>query len=163
MPLGLVLQKTSKQMGTVGSLFVVVFQTLSHVQLFMTPWTAACQASLFFTISWSLLKLTSITSVVPSKHLILCYLLLLSVFPSIRAFSDESVLPSGVQSIEASASVLLMNIQDWFPLGLTGLILQFKGLSGVFSNTTAQNHQVFSIQPSLWFNSHIHTWLQEKP
>ena len=64
----------------------------------------------------------------------------------------------------ASASVLPMNIQDWFPLGLTGLIsLQSKGLSGVFSNTTAQKHQFFSTQLTLWSNSHIHTWLLEKP
>ena len=81
-------------MGTVGSLFVVVFQTLSHVQLFMTPWTAACQASLFFTISWSLLKLTSIESVMPSHYLILCHPLLLlpSIFCSITVFSNESAL-----------------------------------------------------------------------
>ena len=73
---------------------------------------------------------------------------------------------SGSQSIgiSTSASVLSMNIQGWFPLGLTGLIsLQSKGLSGVFSNTTIQKHQFFSTQPFLWSNSHIHTWLLEKP
>ena len=73
--------------------------------------------------------------------------------------------PSGGQSIEvsASASVLPMNIQDWFPLGWTGLIsLLSKGLSRVFSNTTVQKHQFFSSQPSLWSNSHIHRWLLEK-
>ena len=64
----------------------------------------------------------------------------------------------------ALASVLLMNIQDWFPLGLTGLIsLQFKGLSRVFSNTTVQKYQFFAAQLSLWSNSHFHTWLLEKP
>ena len=64
----------------------------------------------------------------------------------------------------ASASVLPMNIQDWSPLGWTGLIsLQSKGLSRVFSNTTVQKHQFFSAQLSLWSNSHIHTWLLEKP
>ena len=70
------------------------------------------------------------------------------------------------QSIGASTStsVLLMNFQDWFPLGLTGLIsLQSKGLSNVFSSTTAQKHQFFGIQPSIWSNSHIHTWPLEKP
>ena len=69
-------------------------QLLSHVQLFASPWTAACQASLSFTISWSLLKLMSIESVMPSNHLIFCcpLLLLLSVFPSIKVFSTESVL-----------------------------------------------------------------------
>ena len=73
---------------------------------------------------------------------------------------------SGGQSTGASASgsVLPMNIQDWFPLGLTGLIsLQSKGLSRVFSNTTVQKYQFFGTQLSLWSNSHIHTWLLEKP
>ena len=98
------------------------------------PWTAACQASLFITNSGSLLKLMSIESVMPSNHLILCrpLLLLPSIFLSIRAFSNESVLHISGQSIgvSASASVLPMNIQDWFPLGWTGwLSLQSKGLS----------------------------------
>ena len=81
-----------------------------------TPWTAAYQASLSFTISQSLLKLTSIESVMPSNHLILCrpLLLLLSTFRSIRVFSNE-LFASGGQSIGASASVPLMNIKDWFP------------------------------------------------
>ena len=65
--------------------------------------------------------------------------------------------------VSASASVLPMNTQDWFPLGWTGWIsLQFKGLSRVFSNTTVQKHQFFGTQLSLWFNSHIHTWLLKK-
>ena len=83
-----------------------------------------------------------------------------------QVFSNESVLPSGGQSIggSASASVLSMNIQGWFPLVLTDWIsLQSKGLSRVFSITTVQKHQFFSVQPSLWSNSHIHTWLLEKP
>ena len=64
----------------------------------------------------------------------------------------------------SSASDLPMNIQDWFPLGLTGLIsLQSKGLARVFSSTTIWNHQFFGAQPSLWSNSHIRTWLLEKP
>ena len=71
---------------------------------------------------------------------------------------------SGGQSIGAPASALLMKIQDWFPLGLTDLIsLQSKGFSRVFSNTTAQKHQFFSAQPSLYSNYHIQTWLVEKP
>ena len=73
---------------------------------------------------------------------------------------------SGGQStrVSASASVLPMNIQDWFPLGWTGWIsLLFKGLSRVFSNTTVQKHQFLSTRLSLWSNSHIHTWLLEKP
>ena len=81
------------------------------------------------------------------------------------SFPVSQFLASGGQSIEvsASASVLPMNIQDWFPLGLTGLILQSMGLWKVFSNTTVQKHQFFSAQPSLWSSFHIHTWLLEKP
>ena len=148
--------------------YVVVVQLLSHVQLFVTPWTAARQAFLSFTISQSLLQLMSIESVMPSNQLILChpFLLLPSLFPSIRVFSNGEVFISGGQSVgaSASASVLPMNSQDWFPLGLTGLIsLQCKGLSGVFSNTTIQKHQFFGAQPSLRSNFHIHTWQLEKP
>ena len=143
-------------------------QLLSHVQLFVTPWTAACQASLSITNSWNLLKLMSIESVMPSSHLIFCHSLLLlpSIFPSIRVFSNESTLPSVGQSTEvsASASVLPVNIQDWFPLRLTGWIsLQSKGLSRVYSNTIVQKHQFFGAQLSSQSNSHIHTWPLEKP
>ena len=109
---------------------------LSHVQLFVTPWTAARQASLSITNSQSLLKLMCIKSVMPSNF---CrpLLILPSVFPSIRIFSNESALcirwPKSI-GVSASASVLPVNIQDWFPLGLTGLIsLQSKELSKVFS------------------------------
>ena len=137
-------------------------QSLSHVQLFATPRTAAGQASLSITNSRSLLRLMSIESVMPSNHRILCcpLLLLPSVFPSIRVFSSESVLPIRWPKhwSFSLASVLPMNIQGWFPLGWTGLIsLQSKGLSRVFSNTTIQKHQFFGAQLSLWSNSHIHT------
>ena len=142
-------------------------QLLSHVRLFVTPWTAVCQASLSITNSQSLLKLMSIVLVMPFNHLILCQPLLLpSIFPSIRVFTNKSVLCISGQRIpvSASASVLPMTIQDWFPLGLTGLIsLQYKRLSRVFSNTTIQKRQFFGAQSSLWSNSHIHTWLLEKP
>ena len=87
-------------------------------------------------------------------------------FPAPRSFPVSWIFASGCQSTGAStlASVLPVNIQDWFPLELTGLVsLQSRGLSRVFSNTTAQEHQFFSAQPSLWSNSHIHTWLLEKP
>ena len=85
-------------------------------------------------------------------------------FPASRSFPMSQLFTSGGQSIEASALVLPMNIQGWFPLGLAGLIsLQSKGLSIVFSSTTIWKHQFFSAQPSLWSNSHIHTWLLEKP
>ena len=87
-------------------------------------------------------------------------------FPALGSFQMSQFFTSGGQSIgvSASASVLPMNIQDWFLLGLAGLIsLQSKGLPRVFSSTTVQKHQVFSTQPSLGSNSHIHTWLLEKP
>ena len=90
----------------------------------------------------------------------------LQSFPASGSTLMSQFFISGGQSIEvsASASVLPMNIQDWFPLGWTGLIsLQSKGLSRVFSNTTVPKHQFFGAQPSLWSNSHIHTWLLEKP
>ena len=88
----------------------------------------------------------------------------LQSFPESGSFSMSWLFASSGQSIGALASVLLMNIKDWFPLGLTGLIsLQSKGLPRVFSSTTVRKHQFFSIQPSLWSNSHIHTWLLEKP
>ena len=128
-------------------------QSLSCVWLFATPWTAARQASPSITNSWSLLRLMSIESVLPSNHLILYHPLLLpSVFPNIRVFSNESVLHIRHRSSGASAStsVFPVNTQDWSPLGWTGWIsLQSKGLSRVFFNTTVQKHQFFGTQPSL--------------
>ena len=101
-------------------------QSLSCVQLFVTPWTVAHQASLYITNSWSLFRLMSIQLVMPSNHLVLyCPLLLLpSIFPSIRVFSNESVLHISWPKYWnfSSASVLPMNIQDWFPLELTGIL-----------------------------------------
>ena len=112
-------------------------------------------------------KFMYIESATLSNHLIFCFPLLLlpSVFPSIRVFSINSTLCIRRSNIgaSASASVLPMNIQGWFPLGLTGLIsLLSKGLSRIFSSTIIQKHQFFSTQPSLWSNSHIHAWLLEK-
>ena len=130
---------------------------------------AARQASLSNTNSWSLLKLMSYESVMPSSHLILCHpLLLLSpIPPSIRVFSNESTLHMrwpAETGVSTSASVLPVSTQDWSPLGWTGWTsLQPKGLSRVFSNTTVQKHQFFGVQLSLQSNSHIHTWLLEKP
>ena len=129
-------------------------QLLSHVQLYETPWTVVSQASLAITKSRSWLKFMFIESVIPSNHLILWRLLLLlpSIFPSIRVFPVSQFFASGGQRIGASAlaSVLPMNIQDWFPLGWTSFIsLQCKGLSRIFSNTTIQNHQFFGTQLSL--------------
>ena len=150
----------------IGILFYLLLLLFNHchVQLFVTSWTAACQASLSFPIFQSLLKLMSIESVILSNHPILCHSLLLlpSIFPNFRIFPNESLLASDDKSIGASASVLPMNIQGWLPLGLTGLIsLQSKGLSRVFSSTTVHKHQFFCAQPSLWSSSHIHTRLLE--
>ena len=100
------------------------------------------------------------------RFILCCPLLFLPwIFPSLRVFSNGSSLCSGGQNIgaSASASVLPMNIQDWFPLGLTCWIsLLSKGLSRVFSRTTTQVCQFFGTQPSLWSNCHIRTWLLEK-
>ena len=117
-----------------------------------TPWTAALQASMSITNSWSLPKLISIEPVMPFNHLILsCPLLLLpSIFPSIWGFSNESVLRIRWPEYWSFSISLSNNIQDWFPLGCTGWIsLQSKGLSRVFSNTIVQKHQFFSSQLSL--------------
>ena len=134
--------------------FVASVQSLSPVQLFVTPWTAACQASLSITKSRSLLKFMSIELVMPSNHLILCHPLLFphSIFPSIRVFSNESVLHirwpkywSFNFSISASNEH-----PGLISLGWTGWIsLQSKGLSRLFSNTTIQKHQFFGAQLSL--------------
>ena len=129
---------------------IVVVQLLSCVLLFLTPWTAAHQATLSFTISHSLLKFMSIESMIPSNHLVLChpFVLLPSIFPSIRVFPNELVLcirwPKYWAS--ASASVLPMIIKGWFPFQLTPfpfqlVSLQSKELSRVFSNTTFWRHQ----------------------
>ena len=130
----------------------IVLQSLGCIQLFATPWTVVHQTSLSFTISWNFLKLVSIELVMPSSHLILCHPLLLlpSIFSSIKVFSRESALCISWPKhwSFASASVLPMNIQGWFPLGFTGFIsVLFQGLSRVFSNTTVQKTQFFSPQP----------------
>ena len=140
---------------------IIVVQPVKLVWAFVTPRTAALQASLSFIISLRFLKLMSIESLLPSNHLILFHPFLLpSVFLRVRIFSNESALHTIDQRIGASALVLPMSIQNWFPLGMTGLIfLQSKGLSRVFSNTTIQKHQFFSPQTSLWFNFHIHKCL----
>ena len=124
-------------------------QLLSRVWLFATPWTAAQQASLSITNSWSLLKPMSIVSVIPFNHLILCrpLLLLPSIFPSIRVFSNESLLCiRWPKCWNFSFSISPSNeYSEW-----TGWIsLQSKGLSRVFSNTTIQKHQFFGAQLSL--------------
>ena len=143
----------------------VVVQSLRHIWLFAISWTAACQASLSFIISQSLIKFMSIELVMPSNNLTSAYpfSFCFQSFPASESFPKSWLFASGGQSSGASASVLSKNIQGWFPLELTGLIfLRFKGLSRVFSSITVQKHQFFSAQPSLWPNSHIHTCLLEK-
>ena len=129
-------------------------RSLSHVRLFVTPWTAARWASLSVSNSWSLLKLLSIKSVMPSNHLILCCPLLIppSIFPSIRVFSSESVhhmrwpkywcFSFNISPSNACSRLISFRI-DWLDS------LQSKRLSRVFSNTTVQNHQFFGAQLSL--------------
>ena len=143
-------------------------QSLSHVRLFATPWTATHQVSLFITNSQSLLKLISIELVIPSNHLIPCcpLLLLPSIFPSIRVFSNESALcirwPKYWSfSFNISPSNECPGLVS-FRMDCLDL-LGVQGLSRVFSSTTVQKHQFFSFQPSLWSNSHICSWPLEKP
>ena len=145
-----------------GQLFVHVWDSLQphglqHIRPpCPLPTPRACSNSCPLSL-WCHLILSS--SVVPFSS---C----LQSFPASGSFPMSQFFASCGQSISTSASalVLAMNIQNWFPLGLTGLIsLQSKGFSRVFSNTTVQKHQFFSAQLSLWSNSHIHTWLLEKP
>ena len=128
---------------------------LSCVQLFATPWTAAHQASLSITNSWSPFKLMSIESVMPSNHLIFCrpFLLLPSIFPSIRAFTNESTLRIRGPKYWSFSFISPSNEDPglvYIPLGWTDWIsLQSKGLSRIFSSTTVQKHQFFCTHPSL--------------
>ena len=143
-------------------------QSLSCVWLFVTPRTAARQASLSITNSWSppnpcpssqWCHPTISSSVIPFSSCLLS-------FPASGSFQMSQFFASGSQSIgvSGSTSVLPMNTQDWSPLGWTGWIsMKFKGPSRVFSNTTVQKHQFFGTQLSSQSNSHIHTWPLEKP
>ena len=154
--------------GATGDTEVSSVQSLSCVWLFATPWIAARQTSLSITNSWSSLKLIPSSwwchpaissSVIPFSS---CP----QSLPGSGSFPMTQLFACGGQSIgvSASASVLPMNIQAWYPLGWTGWIsLKSKGLSRVFSNTTVQKHQFFGTQLSSQSNSHIHTWPLEKP
>ena len=125
-----------------------------------TPWSAACEASLSFTISQKLLIFTSIDSVLLSKQHILCHSLsLLPLILASRSFSMSHLFASGGQEYWSfSFSISPSNeFTKLIYLGLTSLILLSRGLSRVFSNTTVQKHEFFGTQPSLWSNSHIHT------
>ena len=135
-----------QQMGDNTLWFSLVTQ--SWCPTLCAPWTATRQASLSITNSWSLLKLMSFESVMPSNHLILCCPLLLPPSAS-GSFPMSQFFTSGGQStgVSVSASILLMNIQGWSSLGLTSWIFLYsKGLSRVFSKTTVQKHQFFGVQ-----------------
>ena len=136
-------------------------QTLSSAQLFATPWTTQHTRPPCPSPTSGVYPNISIELVMPSNHLILCrpLLLLPSIFPASGSFQMSQLSASGGQNIgvSASTSVLPMTIQDWFTLGLTGLIsLQSKDLSRLFFNTTVQKHQFFDSQLSLQSNSQIH-------
>ena len=152
--------------------YLVIVQSLSHVWFFETPRTAARPTSLSFTISRSLLKLMSIESIMLSNHLILCrhFLLLPSIFPSIRVFSNKWALCirwpkywsfnfsiSPFFRIDEYSELISFRI-DWFDLlAVQGTLLR------VLSSTTVGKHQFFGTQSSLWSNFHVHTRLLEKP
>ena len=156
-------KKSSRIQNQYTKFCISSVQLFSHVWLFVTPWTGAHRASLSFTISPSLFKLMSIKSVRPSNHLILCRSLLLlpSVFPSIRVFSSVSALHirwPKYWSFKFSIS----------PSNEYSRLISFKidlfdllAIQGALKNLP--QHQFFGSQPSLWSNSHIHTWLLEKP
>jgi len=135
----------------------VAVQLLSGVWLFATrlPYPSLFPGASQIHVHW----------VGNANHVILSHpvLLLPSVFPSIRVLSNESAFASGNQSIRTSASIISKNIKGTFPLVLTHLNSFSKGLLRVFSSTTIQKHQFFSLHLSLWSNSHIHIWLLEKP
>ena len=146
---------------------IVVVQSLSCVRLFATPWITARQlpcpspspgvSSNSCPLSqWCHPTISSSVALFSSCP---------QSFPASGSFPVSQLFTSGGQIIGASASVLPVNIQDWFPFGSTGLILLslLVWLSRVFSSTTVLKHQFFGAQPSLWSRSHIHMWLLEKP
>ena len=132
------------------------------------PWTAARQASLSITDfqSFSQTHVHWVDDAIQLSHPLLSpFSSCPQPFPASGSFPVSQLFIAGGQSIEASASasILPVNIQGWFPPGFTSVIsLLSKGLPRVFSSTTVQKHQFFSAQPSLWSNSHIHIWLLEK-
>ena len=144
-------------------LMSLAVRLLSHVQLFATPWTLAHKAFQSFMIcslsnscQWYYLTISSSAT---------CFSFCLQSFPASGSFPMSQFFASSGQSNGAlsPSSILPKIVPGWSPLGLTGLILQSKGLSRIFSSTTIWKHQFFGAQPSLWPNSHICTWPLEKP
>ena len=127
---------------------------LQHTRLpFSSLFPSICSNS-YFLSQWCYLTVSSSSTIFFSCP---------QSFPALGSFPMSQIFALGNQNIAASAPVLPMNIQGWFPLGLTGLIsLQFKGLSRVFSSTAIWKHQFFGTQPSLWSNYHIPTWSPEQ-
>ena len=159
------LQKEDRREASAGGVLFVV-QWPGDVGFLVTSWTEALPGSSVLHYLPEFAQTYVHCVVMLSNHLMLCppLLLLPSIFPSIRVFSNELALHQMAKVWELQLQhVLPMNIRGWFLLGLIGLIsLQSKGLSRVFSNTTVWKHQFFSAQPSLWSSCHIHTWLLEK-
>ena len=136
----------------------------SVVSKSLQPYGLSCQASPSVTISQSLLKLMSSQCYRIISSFVALFSSCLQSFPASGSIPESQLFASGGQSTGASASVPPIKIQDCFPLWLIGLItLLSKGLSRVFSKTTIWKNQFFGVQPSLQSNSHIHTWLLEKP
>ena len=135
---------------------------IAHVQLFVTPWTTASQASVSIAISHSLLKLMSTESVILFNQLILCHpSSYLQPFPASESFPMSQFFTSGGQSIgtSVSASVLPVTIQGWFPLGLTGSIsCPSKVIAWVFYSTTIKKNPFFGAHPSLWSITSLHDY-----
>ena len=130
---------------------------LQHARLLWPPQSPRVCSNTCPVSGWCYLTISS-----SAIHFSFC----LQYFPASGSFPESQLFSSGGQSIGAPASALVlpMNIQGWFPLGLTGLTsLLFKGLSRVFSSTTIWKRQFFGTQPSLWSSSRICTWLLEKP
>ena len=157
--------------------FVVVVQSLSPVRLFATPWTAACQASLSFTTSWSLLKLMSTESVMPSNQLVLCHplLLLTSIFPSIRVFPNETAphirwpkywnFSFNINSSNEYSGLISFRM-DWLGLlavqgTLKSLLQHHSSKASILRYSAFMVHGLYGPW-SLWSSSHIHRWLLEK-
>ena len=142
---------------------------LSHIQLSVTPLSNSASAG--FPAHHQLPELAQthvhwVGDTIQPSHPIIPFFSCLQSFPATGSFLRSHFFASGGLRMgnSVSAAVLPLNIQGWFPLRLTGLIsLLSNGLSKVFSNTTIQKHQLFGTQLSLWSNSHIHTWLLEKP
>ena len=152
-------------LGTQQAQCLCCFQSLSRVPLFVTLWHTRFLCPQLSPEVWSDSCLLSWWCYLTVSFSAAQFSFYLQSFPASGSFPVSRLFASGGQSIavSVSASLLSMNIYGWFPLGCTGwMSLHPRGLSRVFSSPTIQKHDFFGSQPSLWFNSHIHTWLLEK-